>query len=194
MQTIFESHFLAQTVRAQPARRRRFAASAVLIGLAMLAMNAGAGTGADRAGAPLATELSLSRVVVRSDGREGLQPAAQVQPGDTVQYSAVYRNQGKTPLANVVASLPVPQGMQIVLTQPNTQPEALQASVDGKTFARLPLMRKVQQADGRWADVPVPLAEIRYVRWPARSLAAGEQFNTSLRVRVAATAASVSTQ
>ena len=190
MQTIFESHFLAQTVQAQPARRRRFAASAVLIGLAMLAMNAGAGTGADRAGAPLATELSLSRVVVRSDGKEALQPAAQVQPGDTVQYSAVYRNQGKTPLANVVASLPVPQGMQIV----PAQPEALQASVDGKTFARLPLMRKVQQADGRWADVPVPLAEIRYVRWPARSLAAGEQFNTSLRVRVAATAASESTQ
>jgi uncharacterized repeat protein (TIGR01451 family) len=130
----------------------------------------------------LATELAVSRMVVGDDGKEAALPAALVQPGDTLLYSALYRNQGKTALANVVASLPVPQGMQIVPAQAGD----LQASVDGKTFARPPLMRRVQQPDGRWTDVPVPLAEIRYVRWPARALAAGEQFNASLRVRVVA--------
>lgn len=131
---------------------------------------------------PLATELSLARIVVRADGKEMQTPATLVQPGDTLQYTAVYRNQGKSALGDVVASLPVPQGMQLA---PVPAAE-MQGSLDGKTFARLPLMRRVQQADGRWAEVPVPLAEIRYVRWPARSLAAGEQFNASLRVRVSA--------
>lgn len=134
------------------------------------------------AATPLATELSLVLIVPRDDGKEAQLPATQVKPGDTVQYSARYHNQGQTALAHVVASLPVPQGTQLV----RTQPDDVQASLDGKTFARLPLMRRVQQADGGWQEVPVPLAEIRYVRWPARTLAAGEQFNASLRVRVTA--------
>lgn len=151
--------------------------TALVVGFAALAMPAQA---APETRSPLATELALSRIVVGDDGKELALPAARVQPGDTLLYSAVYRNQGKTTLNDVVASLPVPQGMQIA----PAQADELQASVDGKTFARLPLVRKVRQADGRWADVPVPLAEIRHVRWPARALAAGEQFNASLRVRV----------
>jgi uncharacterized repeat protein (TIGR01451 family) len=154
----------------------------VLIGLAALAIATVAAAQRAAPALPLATELSLARIVVRDDGKEAQTPATQVRPGDTLQYTALYRNQGKTTLHDVVASLPVPQGMQLV----PTQPDGLQASTDGKTFARLPLTRRVQQADGRWQDVPVPLAEIRYVRWPARALAAGEQFNASLRVQVVA--------
>jgi uncharacterized repeat protein (TIGR01451 family) len=153
---------------------------AVVIGLAASALGTAAMA---QAASPLATELSLARIVVRDDGKEAQTPATQVQPGDTLQYTAAYRNQGKTTLNQVVASLPVPQGMQLV----PAPADDVQASIDGKTFARLPLMRKVRQADGRWVDVPVPLAEIRYVRWPARSLAAGEQWNASVRVRVNAT-------
>jgi uncharacterized repeat protein (TIGR01451 family) len=183
MQTIETPHFFVATASGQPRRRHRIGAAAALLCLALLGI--GANTVAAEAPAahtPLASELALSRIVVGADGKEALQPAAKVQPGDTVHYSVVYRNQGKTALANVVASLPVPQGMQIV----PPQADELLASVDGKTFARLPLMHKVQQADGRWQEVPVPLADIRYVRWPARSLAAGEQFNANLRVRVTA--------
>ena len=154
----------------------------LLIGLTALALATSVAAQSQTAVPPLATELSLARIVVRDDGKEAQLPAATVQPGDTLQYTALYRNQGKTTLNQVVANLPVPQGMQLVPMPPGE----VQASADGKTFARLPLTRKVQQADGRWQDVPVPLAEIRFVRWPARSLAAGEQFNASLRVRVAA--------
>lgn len=154
----------------------------LLIGLTAWVLATSVAAQSAAAAPPLATELSLSRIVVRDDGKEAQFPAASVQPGDTVQYTALYRNQGKTTLNQVVASLPVPQGMQLT----TSLPDDLQASIDGKTFARLPLMRKVQQADGRWLDMPVPLADIRFVRWPARSLAAGEQFNASLRVRVAA--------
>jgi uncharacterized repeat protein (TIGR01451 family) len=154
--------------------------------VALLAIAIASGAAAEQTAAtsPLTTELSLSRIVVGDNGKEVQTAATQVQPGDTVQYTAVYRNQGKTALNDVVASLPVPPGMQIIV--PAQSSDGLQASTDGKTFARLPLMRRVLQADGRWQDVPVPLAEIRHVRWPARALAAGEQFNATLRVRVAA--------
>jgi len=134
--------------------------------------------------APLVSELSATRVVVGADGKEAQQSAAVVQPGDTVQYTAVYRNNGKAALGQVVASLPIPNGTELVPA--SAQPAGLQASVDGRTFAPLPLIRKVKQADGRWLDVLVPAAEIRFVRWPARALTAGQQFTTSLRVRVAA--------
>lgn len=154
----------------------------LLIGLAALAIATGAAAQRSASASPLATELSLARIVVGENGKEAQTPAALVQPGDTLQYTALYRNQGQTTINDVVASLPVPQGMQLMPARASE----LQASVDGKTFARLPLMRRVQQPDGRWADVPVPLAEIRYVRWPARSLAAGEQWSASLRVRVSA--------
>lgn len=160
---------------------------ALLLAFAALAISTSAAAQQRPAASPpLATELSLARIVVRDDGKEMQTPATLVQPGDTLLYTAVYRNQGKSALSDVVASLPVPRGMQLA---PAPAAE-VQASLDGKTFARLPLMRRVQQADGRWADVAVPLAEIRYVRWPARSLAAGEQFNASLRVRVSAVAGS----
>jgi uncharacterized repeat protein (TIGR01451 family) len=159
--------------------------TALVFGLAALALAMDAAHAAPEAKSPLATELALSRIVVGDDGKELVLPAARVQPGDTLRYSAAYRNQGKTALNDVVASLPVPQGMQMAPAQADkTQADDMQASVDGKTFTRLPLVRRVRQADGRWADVPVPLAEIRYVRWAARTLAAGEQFNASLRVRV----------
>jgi uncharacterized repeat protein (TIGR01451 family) len=156
---------------------------ALLIGCAAIAIATSAAAQQRAAASPLVTELWLTRIVVRDDGKEMQTPAALVQPGDTLQYTASYRNQSKATLNDVVASLPVPQGMQLV---PAPAGE-VQASLDGKTFARLPLMRRVQQGDGRWADVPVPLAEIRYVRWPARSLAAGEQFDANVRVRVSAT-------
>jgi uncharacterized repeat protein (TIGR01451 family) len=129
----------------------------------------------------LATRLVMSRVVLEGKA-EKLTQAPAVQPGDLLQYTAHFGNPTAAPMHDVVPSLPVPAGTQWVPS--SDQPTGAIASVDGRNFGPLPLMRKQLQANGQWAQVPVPLAEIRYLRWPARELAAGDSFATSLRVRV----------
>jgi hypothetical protein len=78
--------------------------------------------------------------------------------------------------------VPVPAGTQWVPR--SDQPQAVLASVDGRDYGPMPLTRKKLQANGQWLQVPVPVAEIRFLRWPARTLGAGESFDASLRVRV----------
>lgn len=134
-----------------------------------------------RAAAPLESALEAARIVV-VDGREVEQPVSSVKPGDTLKYHARYRNTGATPLAQVAATLPIPAGTQIVLG--NSAREGAQASLDGVRFQPMPLTRRVRNAEGQWQTVAVPLAEYKAVRWPARTLAAGEGFDVSLRVQV----------
>jgi hypothetical protein len=129
----------------------------------------------------LASQLVMSLVVM--DGKaEKLKAAPSVQPGDLLQYTAHYGNPTAATMRDVVSTVPVPVGTQWVPS--SDQPHAAQASVDGRDYGPLPLTRKQLQANGQWVQVPVPVAEIRYLRWPARALAAGESFDASLRVRV----------
>lgn len=130
----------------------------------------------------LSSELTAHRVALRDDGKEALESAKTVKPGDVVQYAVVFKNTTKAPLANVAATLPIPRGTDFVAA--TVKPEGAMASVDGVRFEPMPLKRKVQQPDGRWIEVAVPLSEYRSLRWPARTLSAGEQFSASLRVRV----------
>ncbi len=129
----------------------------------------------------LATQLLMSRVVLEGK-TEKLTQAPAVQPGDLLQYTAHFGNPSLAAMRDVVPSLPVPTGTQWV--PQSDQPTGATASIDGRQFGPLPLMRKQLQANGQWVQVPVPISEIRYLRWPARDLAAGDSFATSLRVRV----------
>ena len=136
------------------------------------------------------TQLVMSRVVQLA-GVETLSAVTSVQPGDVLHYTATFSNPGTSSLRDVVASMPVPIGTQWLPS--SAQPAQVQASVDGKHFARMPLLRTQRLPDGRTVDVPVPVAEIRFLRWPATTLAAGERFATSLRVRVGLDAEPVAT-
>jgi hypothetical protein len=129
----------------------------------------------------LASQLVMSLVVM--DGKaEKLKAAPSVQPGDLLQYTAHYGNPTAVAMRDVVSTVPVPAGTQWVPR--SDRPNAATASVDGRDFGPMPLTRKQLQANGQWQQVPVPVSEIRYVRWPARTLGAGESFDASLRVRV----------
>jgi uncharacterized repeat protein (TIGR01451 family) len=134
------------------------------------------------------TQLTVMRVL-HLDGADTFAPAATVQPGDVLRYAMTFNNTSAGSLRDVVASLPVPAGTQLLAT--GLLPAGAWASVDGKTFSPMPVKRKVQLATGAWADQPVPLAELRFVRWPARSLAAGERWQAALRVQVLATGGGV---
>ena len=143
---------------------------------AVLSLAAHADTG------KLISQLKVWNVVTQADGAETLQPAQTVKPGDVLQYSTVYTNPGQRAVNRLVTNLPIPVGTEWVAT--GTVPSTVLASLDGKVFAPVPLMRKTRRADGQLVDVPVPLAEYRSLRWPEQQLAAGASFTNTARVRV----------
>ena len=143
---------------------------------AVLSLAAHADTG------KLISQLKVWNVVTQADGAETLQPAQTVKPGDVLQYSTVYTNPGQRAVNRLVTNLPIPVGTEWVAT--GTLPSTVLASLDGKVFAPVPLMRKTRRADGQLVDVPVPLAEYRSLRWPEQQLAAGASFTNTARVRV----------
>ena len=130
----------------------------------------------------LSSTLQVHRVVPHADGSEALQAATGVAPGDVLQYASVFSNSGQRPVQRLQASLPIPLGTELVAA--SALPRGVLASLDGKVYQPMPLMRKTRRADGQWVEVAVPLAEIRALRWPEQPLAAGASFSTSVRVRV----------
>ncbi len=154
----------------------------VLAGAGIYAL---AGTAmAQQTAAPVVlSELSVQRVVLanrNSEQRESLEPAATAKPGDTLEYVARYRNQGKAPVQQLQATLPIPEGTSFVLKQAKPAPQ--DASLDGVRYAPIPLKRMVRQADGREVEQLVPLEEYRYVRWSPQRLAPGADLSVSARV------------
>lgn len=134
----------------------------------------------------LSSTLQVHRVLLQADGSEALQAATAVQPGDVLQYATVFSNPGSRPVQRLQASLPIPLGTELVAA--STQPPVVLASLDGKVYQPMPLMRKIKRADGQWVEVAVPLAEIRALRWPEQQLAAGASLSTSARVRISGAA------
>ena len=155
----------------------------------LLALSPSAFAAAEKA--TLTSELQVWNVVKKADGAEALLPAQSVKPGDVLQYTAVYRNADSRAVSHLVASLPIPAGTELVGA--SAVPREVQASLDGKVYAATPLMRKLRRADGQMVDVPVPLTEYRYLRWPEQQIAAGASFSTSARVRVVSSSVSVAT-
>jgi uncharacterized repeat protein (TIGR01451 family) len=126
--------------------------------------------------------LAVFKVSLRPDGQEVLEPTTQVKPGDIVEYRAMYRNHSKKTVKEVLATLPIPEGMAY---QPNTAtPVTVWASLDGKTFAPVPLRREVRLPNGRMKHQDVPYTEYRFLRWDLASLAASQQETVQARVQV----------
>jgi uncharacterized repeat protein (TIGR01451 family) len=128
-------------------------------------------------------------VVVRADGGTGerLQPLQAVQPGDTVEYEAVYRNDTGQPARNVAVTLPVPPGGLTYLPTAFL-PKVASASRDGKLFEPLPLMHTEHLPDGRRELRPVPLSEYRYLRWQLGDLPSGTVRSVRARMHLPADA------
>jgi len=127
---------------------------------------------------PVKVNLQALKVVV-ANGKESLVESKTAKPGDTLEYRATYTNVSKKNVANLMATLPVPKGMEYVAQ--SGRPASPEASLDGKQFAPVPLMRK--RADGK-GEEPVPVADYRALRWKAVELQAGKAFEVSARMRV----------
>jgi len=126
-------------------------------------------------------ELAGQRVVI-AEGKESLVPADKAGPGDVIQYAAVYRNAGQSVAKNVTATVPIPKGMALVAE--SAKPAAEQASLNGKDFSPVPLLREVKNDAGILEKRPVPVAEYRALRWTLPELAPEKTATFVLRAQL----------
>jgi uncharacterized repeat protein (TIGR01451 family) len=132
--------------------------------------------------AGLDVSLTARRVAVDARGKETFTPATEAKPGQLLEYRAAYKNASTAAVREVQATLPIPQGTEyVVSTARPTQPLA---SLDGRTYAALPLTRKVKLTNGQVVVKEIPVSEYRYLRWSLGAIAAGRTETVSARVRV----------
>lgn len=130
---------------------------------------------------PLETRLEARKVATAADGRETLVPAESAKPGDVIEYAATYRNAGQSALTGLQATMPIPANTEYL--PGSARPASAKASVDGRSFADIPLKRKVRR-DGREVEEPVPWREYRYLRWSPGELGGEKSVTYTARVRV----------
>jgi uncharacterized repeat protein (TIGR01451 family) len=156
-------------------RSIRLALAFALMGTALAATVAFAKGG-------VTVELTAHRVTKDAKGAEALAPAEQAKPGELLEYRAHYKNAGTGTAKGLAATLPIPRGTRYV--PGSALPGRVEASLDGRTFAPIPLMRKVKTKSGRTVLREVPASEYRALRWPLGTLPANQEKTVAARVRV----------
>ena len=150
--------------------------------LAVLTAVASFGPAMAQAESPVHVALTAQRVTV-VDGRETFASAYEAKPGEVLLYRATCTNDGPKAVHSVLTTLPIPAGLEYL---PRTAaPAVVQASLDGKTFAPVPLVRRVRGADGREVVQEVPPSEYRFLRWSVGTLAPKAARTVTARARVA---------
>lgn len=120
--------------------------------------------------------------IEHSGGAEVLVPAEIIRPGDVLQYELVYKIKGQDKVLELLAQLPVPEGMEYV---PNSaKPLKVLGSLDGIDFSAVPLPDKVTLVDGRELSENIPTVKYRTLGWAMRGLAPGDEFTVSARLKV----------
>ena len=124
----------------------------------------------------LKMELQASKITKSANGKESYVAASDAKTGETVQYRAVYTNVIEQPISDVAVTLPIPANMTFT---GEAKPSSAQATVDGKNYADMPLMRKV---NGK--VVKIPLSEYKALRWNIKLLPAKKSADVSLNTIV----------
>jgi uncharacterized repeat protein (TIGR01451 family) len=134
---------------------------------------------------PLHAQVKVTLVaskIVKHDGTEQKQSGDKAQPGDVIEYDAEYHNTDKSAVKDVVATLPVPAGMEYL---PQTAiPGQVLASIDGANYAPVPLKRAVRDAGGQMVQELVPYSEYRSLRWNLGDMAGGISKSVKARMKV----------
>lgn len=134
------------------------------------------------AAADVSSHLVVQKVVTDTTGHEVLKSAADAKPGDVLQYRATYTNKGTSAAEHMLARLPIPVGT--TLQTDSSLPPGAFGSVNGVSFEPMPLMREIAGKDGKSHREPVPLADIRVLRWDLGNLEPRQSKSIQLSVRV----------
>lgn len=124
----------------------------------------------------LKMELQANKITKNEDGKAVSVAASNAKTGETVQYRAIYTNVVDQPLSEVAVTLPIPASMTFTGV---AQPSSAQATVDGKNYADMPLMRRV---NGK--VIKIPLSEYKALRWNIKWLPANKSADVSLNTIV----------
>ena len=130
-------------------------------------------------GANAAEALSVNlqaKQIVTENGKQVLKTVNRANSGDIIQYQAIYRNNIQKPMTDLALTLPVPANMVYVSS---SSPAPTQASLDGKKFENLPILRKV---NGKMVEVPA--SQYRAVRWIVKTLPAQQSATVSINTKV----------
>jgi len=112
----------------------------------------------------LKMELTANQVIKNADGKTVYTAVRTAPAGTVIQYKATYTNTINKDINDLMVTLPIPANMTFT---GDAMPASAQASTDGKNYADMPLMRKV---DGKM--VKVPYSEYRTLRWNIKLLPA----------------------
>jgi uncharacterized repeat protein (TIGR01451 family) len=149
--------------------------------LAAAPLHAQQSPGSIAGGGPIDVRLESRKVVPAADGKETLVPATTAKPGDVIEYSATYRNTSRQAIGGLEATIPIPGNTEFV--PGSAQPAGAKASLDSRSWADMPLKRKVRR-DGREVEEQVPFREYRYLRWFPGELGGDKSMTFTARVRV----------
>ena len=124
----------------------------------------------------LKMELTANKVVKNAEGKISYLPVRSAPTGTIIQYKATYTNTINENINDLAVTLPIPANMTFT---GEVSPASAQASIDGKNYADIPLMRKV---DGKM--VKIPFSEYRTLRWNIKLLPANKSAAVALNTIV----------
>lgn len=124
----------------------------------------------------LKMELTANKVVKNADGKVSYSPVNTAPAGTVIQYKTTYTNTLSQNINDLAVTLPIPANMTF---NGEVSPVSAQASIDGKNYADMPLMRKV---NGKL--VQVPYSEYRSLRWNIKLLPANKSAAVALNTIV----------
>lgn len=124
----------------------------------------------------LKMELTANQVIKNAEGKTVYTPVRTAPAGTVIQYKANYTNTVNKNINDLMVTLPIPANMKFT---GDAMPASAQASIDGKNYADMPLMRKV---DGKM--VKIPYSEYRTLRWNIKLLPAKKSAAVALNTTV----------
>ncbi|WP_440464154.1 hypothetical protein [Psychrobacter sp. ASPA161_6] len=124
----------------------------------------------------LKMDLTANQVVKNAEGKISYLPVRNAPAGTVIQYKATYSNTINKDIQDLAVVLPIPANMAFT---GDAIPSSAQASIDGKNYADMPLMRKV---DGKM--VKIPFSEYRTLRWNIKLLPAQKSAAVALNTTV----------
>ena len=130
---------------------------------------------------PLASKLTQMLVRTGADGKEKLEAAGSVKPGDVIEYRVTYTNTGKQPIKEVLAVLPIPLETEYLPKTAKPGAALVTAATLSGVYAAEPLMFTPA---GKAKAEPVPYADYRNLRWTLGQLPAGGATEVTARVKV----------
>ncbi|MEI7831735.1 MAG: hypothetical protein WCJ56_00830 [bacterium] len=130
----------------------------------------------------MTSELNAFIVTHDKDGKEVLTLAKEGHPGDIIEYQLTLTNNTDDKVKSLLATLPIPDGSEY--QDQTAAPIPVLASLDGKTFATVPLTRKVKDKDGKEVTEVVPCSEYRALRWEIAEIESGKSVMTKSRVKI----------